>query len=130
MKARLLLILLFFGLITINAGQILSNSGFDDYQLFAEIMPEPVGGMKSVFSKLEYPAAAREKGIEGKVYLLVFVNESGSVDEVKIVKSLNKECDFAAINAVRKSRFTPGKSEGKPVKVKLSLKIEFKLNIG
>jgi protein TonB len=99
----------------------------DPYLPFAETMPEAVGGIEAIYKKLEYPALAKKAGIEGKVYLLVYVNESGEVDDVKVLKSVPGGCDEAAIKAVKSVKYTPGKNGGAPVKVKLSLCITFKI---
>jgi periplasmic protein TonB len=99
----------------------------DPYAAFAEVMPEPVGGMSSIVKKITYPEMARKNGIEGKVYVLVMVNEHGGVDEVKVIRGIGAGCDEAAIKAVKSCKFTPGKSKGSPIKVKLSLPIVFKM---
>lgn len=99
----------------------------DPYKPFAEVMPEPVGGIEGIYKKITYPDIAKKSGIEGKVYLLIYVNESGKVDDVKVVKSLGGGCDEASIEAVKNTEFSPGKNGGKPEKVKLSLAITFKL---
>ncbi|MCU7495300.1 MAG: energy transducer TonB [Ignavibacteria bacterium] len=99
----------------------------DQYLAFAEVMPEPVGGLATVYKKIVYPTIAKNAGLEGKVYVLVFIDEKGGVDDVKIVKGLGGGCDEAAIHAIKSTKFTPGKNKGVPVKVKLSLPIIFKL---
>ena len=53
--------------------------------------------------------------------------ENGDVDDVKVVKGIGGGCDEATIEAVKKTKFTPGKLGGKPAKVKMSLQIQFKL---
>lgn len=104
-----------------------SNLQEDPYLPFAEVMPEPDGGLEGIYKKLEYPALARKSGIEGKVYLLVYINESGNVDNIKVLKSVPGGCDDAAVKAVKSVKFSPGKNGGAPVKVKLSLCITFKI---
>lgn len=120
----------------ILAFDLLPDSGFlispgpgeeDPYLPFAEVMPEPVGGIESIYKKITYPEIARKAGLEGKVYIMVFVNESGGVDNVKVVKGLGGGCDEAAVKACKDIKFTPGKNKGVPVKVKRSLPIVFKL---
>lgn len=100
----------------------------DPYLAFAEVMPEPIGGMKSIYALIKYPGSARQKSVEGKVYALALINEEGAVDEVKIIKSLEAGCDNEVVKALSNSKFFPGKHGGKAVKVKLTLKIEFKLS--
>lgn len=99
-----------------------------DYVAFAEVMPAPIGGVQAIYKNItEYPRAAKDAGIQGKVYVLAFINETGTVDKVKVVKGIGGGCDEAAIEAVRKTKFTPGKSKGKAIKVKTSLAIVFKI---
>lgn len=99
----------------------------DPYLPFAEVMPEPVGGLEEIYKRIEYPDIAKKANIQGKVYLLVMVNEKGGVDDVKVIKGLGAGCEEAAVKAVKESKYTPGKNAGAPVKVKLSLSITFKL---
>ena len=106
---------------------VLYNLQEDPYVPFAEVMPEPVGGIEAIYKNVEYPALARKAGIEGKVYLLVYINEDGNVDDVKVLKSVAGGCDDAAVKAVRATKYTPGKNGGVPIKVKLSLCINFKM---
>jgi len=98
------------------------------YLPFAEEMPSPVGGLPAIYKNVKYPEIAQKAGIQGKVYLLAFVNENGGVDDVKVIKGLGGGCDEAAIKAVKNTKFKPGKNKGKAVKVKFSLAIKFKLN--
>ena len=97
------------------------------YLAFADKMPEPVGGLPAIYKLIEYPEIAKRAGVEGKVYVLAFINESGGVDDVKVVKGIGAGCDEATVEAVKKSKFSPGESAGKPAKVKMSLQIQFKL---
>ncbi|HEX2960351.1 MAG TPA: energy transducer TonB [Ignavibacteriales bacterium] len=99
----------------------------DQYLAFAEVMPEPVGGLPAIYKKIVYPSIAKSAGLEGKVYVLIFINERGGVDDVKVVKGIGGGCEEAAIQAIKGVKFTPGKNGGSPVKVKLSLPISFKL---
>ncbi|MCP5061544.1 MAG: energy transducer TonB [Ignavibacteriae bacterium] len=99
----------------------------EEYLAYASSMPAPVGGLPAIYKKITYPKMAQQAGVEGKVYLIAFVNKNGSVDDVKVIKKLGAGCDEAAIKAVKATEFTPGASEGNPVNVKLSLQIQFKL---
>ncbi len=97
------------------------------YLAFAQEMPKPVGGLKSIYKKIVYPKIALKAGIEGKVYLLVYVNKKGNVDDVKVIKGIGAGCDVAAMEGVKKSKFTVGKNKGVPVKVKVTVAINFKI---
>jgi protein TonB len=100
----------------------------DPYLPFAQVMPAPVGGMEAIYKHIVYPDAAKRAGVSGKVYVLVYVNENGGVDEVKVIRGIGAGCDEAAAAGVKEVRFTPGKNDGAPVKVKLSLAIIFKIS--
>ncbi len=102
------------------------NEG-DKYLAFAEKMPSPIGGLEAIYKSIKYPEIAKKAGVEGKVYALAYINESGTVDKVQIIKGIGAGCDEEVIRAVSAAKFTPGMKEGKPVKVKLSLQIKFKL---
>ncbi len=101
--------------------------GDEAYAAFAEVMPEPISGIEGIYKKIEYPAVAKKAGIEGKVYVLVFINEGGDVDDVKVIKGLGGGCDEEVIDAVKESKFKPASNKGAPTKVKLSLAFTFKL---
>lgn len=103
------------------------GSGQDVYFVKVEEMPEPIDGIKSIQEKIIYPEIAKRAGIEGKVFVMAFINETGHVDDVKIIKGIGAGCDEAALNAVKETKFTPGKQKGKPVKTQVSIPIVFKL---
>lgn len=105
-----------------------ANAQADTYLAFAQVMPEPVGGIASIYKHITYPTIAKDAGITGKVYLLVYIDEKGSVDDVKVLKGIGAGCDEAAVAGVKQVKFTPGKNNGQPVKVKLSLPISFQIN--
>ena len=97
------------------------------YFVAVEEMPEPIGGIQAIQSKIIYPEIAKRAGVEGKVYVLAFVDEKGDVTNVKIIKGLGAGLDEAALNAVKQTKFKPGKQRGKPVKVQVSIPIVFRL---
>ena len=97
------------------------------YFVAVEEMPEPVGGIKAIQEKIVYPEIAKRAGVEGKVYILAFVDESGSVTKAQVLKGIGAGCDEAALDAVQKTKFKPGKQRGKPVKVQVSIPVIFKL---
>ncbi len=111
-----------------QGGVLAQQQGEESYLAFADKMPEPVGGMKAIYSKITYPEFARRSHIEGKVYALAYINEKGDVDDVKIIKGLEPNCNKEVMQAIMKSLFSPGINNGSPTKVKLSLRIEFKLS--
>jgi protein TonB len=75
-----------------------------------------------------YPESARIRGIEGEVVLRFVVDRSGGVEpDIKVVSSLPM-LDQAAIDAVRRWRFSPARDrEGNPVRVQVSVPLQFTL---
>ena len=92
-----------------------------------EQMPELIGGLASVQSKIEYPVEARRAGIEGRVVVEYIVDEQGRVIQPRVVRGIGGGCDEEAIRVVKLATFKPGKQRGKPVKVKMSMPILFRL---
>lgn len=99
-----------------------------DFFVAVEEMPEPIGGIAAIQKKIIYPEIAVRAGVEGRVYILAFVNETGDVVKVEIIKDIGAGCGDAAVKAVMSTKFKPGKQRGKPVKVKISIPIKFELN--
>ena len=104
---------------------------YDDdpaYFLNAEVMPEPIGGMSSIYKKLVYPEEAKEKKIEGVIKVLAFIEKDGEVSSAQVVEGIGYGCDETARLAVYYTRFKPGLQKGQKVKVQMTIPIEFKLD--
>ncbi|HKI44908.1 MAG TPA: energy transducer TonB [Balneolales bacterium] len=101
----------------------------NDQQVFVvvEKMPQLIGGLAKLQASITYPELARKAGIEGRVYVEFVVDEHGRVENPRVVRGIGGGCDEAAIEAVKKARFVPGMQRGRPVKVRYSLPIVFKL---
>lgn len=99
----------------------------DETFIVVEKMPEPVGGMKSIYDKVIYPAEARKAGIEGRVVVQFVVDENGQVVDPQIIRGIGGGCDEAALAAVKGIEFTPGYQKGVPVRVQFQLPIVFRL---
>ncbi|MCH2448615.1 MAG: M56 family metallopeptidase [Gracilimonas sp.] len=100
-----------------------------DYFVVVEEMPKLIGGMKALQSKIEYPEMARRAGIEGRVTVQFIVNESGDVENAKVVRGIGGGCDEVALAAVREAKFEPGMQKGKPVRVRYALSVNFRILI-
>jgi len=90
--------------------------------LVGEIRP-PV---RTGFVKPEYPAVARKARVPGTVILEIVVGRSGDVESVKILRS-DPLFDEAAIEAVKRWKYKPALQSGRPVRVYLTVRIEFGL---
>ena len=128
---KIMFVLTIIVLITLTNSLICKSNGVEQngqYLAFAEVMPEPIGGISAIIKNITYPEMAKRSNIQGKVYVLAHVNESGDAEEVKIVRGIGGGCDEAAIEAVKKAKFKAGQNKGQNVKVKLTMAITFKLN--
>ncbi len=74
-----------------------------------------------------YPEFAKRNKVQGTVVLEVEVLKDGSVRNIRVRRSVPGGLDEAAIEAVRKIRFQPGRSSGQPVDVLLIIPVEFTL---
>jgi protein TonB len=92
-----------------------------------EHMPELVGGIGGLQKRVTYPEIAKKAGVEGTVFLQFIVDEEGNVVDPIVMRGIGAGCDEEALKAIRTAKFTPGKQRGKPVKVKFSLPVRFKL---
>jgi TonB family protein len=63
--------------------------------------------------------------IQGTVLIGLIVTAKGEPEEVHVVRSLDKEVDQSAMDAVRQWRFEPGTKDGKPVAVRINVEIRF-----
>ena len=62
-----------------------------------------------------YPAISRRMNEQGKVVLRVFIDESRNPQQIEINKSSGYErLDKAALDAVKRWKFVPGKRNGVP----------------
>ena len=90
--------------------------------------PEPVGGIEEMIKNVIYPVAAKEAGIQGKVLVKTIIDEKGNVVETEVVQSVNADCDKAAMDAIKKTKFTPAIKDNKPVKSEVTIPVMFKLS--
>ncbi|MEI6123432.1 MAG: energy transducer TonB [Bacteroidota bacterium] len=80
-------------------------------------------------SQIQYPQRAKEKGIQGTVYVTFVVNMDGSVTDVKILRGIGGGCDEEAVRVVRlMPKWQAGKQDGDPVRVQFNMPIRFSLN--
>ena len=98
----------------------------------AEQMPQFPGGeaalMKYIQSHIQYPPTAAKNHVQGRVIVQFIVWKDGSVDEVKVVRSVDKDLDKEAIRVCKTlPKFTPGRQNGKIVPVWYTLPVTFKL---
>lgn len=101
------------------------------YQIVEE-MPQFPGGEKALMEyiakNLTYPQEARDKGVEGRVFIGMVIEKDGSVSNVKVLRGISQECDAEAVRVISSlPKWKPGKMKGEPVQVSYQIPINFKL---
>lgn len=97
-----------------------------------EQMPKYPGGdaalLKYISQSIKYPVFAQENGIQGRVTVSFIVNTDGSVTDAEVIRGVSPELDKEALRVIRGfERWEPGKQRGKPVRVKYTVPIQFRL---
>lgn len=101
--------------------------------MVVETMPEFPGGQAALFKYLsenvKYPVIAQENGIQGRVICQFTVNKDGSIVDVDVVRSGgDASLDKEAVRVIKSMpKWKPGKQRGKPVRVKYTVPVNFKL---
>ena len=78
--------------------------------------------------KPEYPEMARMAQLQGTVIVKVLVGPTGAVMDAQVVKSVNPTLDRAALDAARRTKWSPGKQRNIPVKAWMALPFNFRLH--
>lgn len=101
------------------------------YQIVEENPSFPGGDaacMKWLAENIKYPAICVDQGIQGRVIATFVVNKDGSIVDIEIVRSPDPYLSKEAERVLKlMPRWKPGKQRGKPVRVKFSLPVMFRL---
>ena len=77
--------------------------------------------------KPAYSEEAKKARIEGVVILSAIVRKDGTIEVLKVVRSLDRGLDENAVRAIRRWKFRPGMKDGIPVDVALNVEVNFSL---
>jgi periplasmic protein TonB len=77
--------------------------------------------------KPEYPFAARRLGRQGRVDMIVALDDKGKLIKVDVIHATDESFAQAAVEAVKQSKFAPAKRKGSPVGSKSPYTIHFTL---
>ncbi len=97
-----------------------------------EEMPQFPGGegelLKFINKGIKYPVIAQENGIQGRVICAFVVNRDGSVVDAEVLRGVDPSLDKEALRVIgTMPKWKPGKQRGKPVRVKYTVPITFRL---
>ncbi len=97
-----------------------------------DIAPEYAGGAKELgrffASNLKYPDLAKQKNVQGKVYLSFIVEKDGTLTDIKIKQGIGSGCDEEASRVLKASeKWKPGMIKDSPVRTYFSVPVTFQL---
>ncbi len=77
---------------------------------------------------LKYPPQASRANVSGKVFVRFSVMADGSIANVEVTKGIGFGCDEEAVRVIKMMpRWKPGRQNGKAVRVRFTLPIQFSL---
>ena len=128
LKVALMMLVLLFSFTTSTAQTKKNDMVFD----VVEVMPQFPGGqiamLQYLMKNIKYPEQAVKEGIQGRVTVRFIVEKDGSISDVKPVLSVHPLLNKEAVRVVESMpKWTPGKQNGKPVRVRFNLPVMFKL---
>ena len=115
-----------------SAGRPVPEPATPAIYLTADEMPAFPGGaaaLSEFYKKyLNYPEAALNRSVSGKVYVTFVVDDKGRLHDPRVVKGLGSGLDEEAVRLVRLMPWwVPGKLHGAPVWVSLTIPISFRV---
>lgn len=119
--------------VTTEADNEAVQSKVDDTTFdMVEIAPEFPGGVQELLKYLKdnikYPQDAQDAKKEGRVIAQFVVTTDGSIADVKIIRSVYPSLDEEAIRVIKSMpKWKPGTQDGKPINVRYTLPVMFKL---
>lgn len=123
-----LICFLFMMALPMNAQSESSTKVYDE----VDEMPSFPGGLNGLMTflaqNIKYPVTAQENGVQGRVIVSFVVETDGSITDVKVARSVDPSLDREAMRLVKAMpKWTPGKKDGKPVRVKYTTPVVFRL---
>jgi protein TonB len=112
-----------------------TSEEYEDEQIIDVLdeQPEFPGGMQALSNflsnNIRYPRISRDNGSQGRAFVGFTVNSDGSIQDIEIMKSTGDiYLDMEAIRLVESMpKWKPGRQNGKPVRVKFVLPVNFRL---
>ena len=104
----------------------------EEVHIVVEQPPSFPGGdaalMEYLNNNISYPAIAVDMNIQGKVTCSFVVGKDGSIQDVRVERSVDGSLDKEAVRVIKSMpRWIPGRQGGNAVKVKYYLPVTFRL---
>jgi len=120
------------GVLTVDISNLELKDQNDIYTVVEETAT-PKNGMEKFYqyigSNLSYPREARQKGIQGRVFIEFVVNQNGSISDIRPLKGIGGGCDEEAVKVMTNAEaWNPGKQRGMAVRQRMVIPIIFSLD--
>jgi len=128
LKVALMMLVLLFSFMTSTAQTKKNDMVFDVVEVMPQYPGGPIAMLKYLMENIKYPEQAMKEGIQGRVTVRFIVEKDGSISDVKPVLSVHPLLNKEAVRVVKSMpKWSPGKHNGKPVRVRFNLPVMFKL---
>jgi protein TonB len=105
-----------------TAGPGAAQSGAPVYEIGTKGVTAPVL-VREV--KPQYPPDAKAEGVTGIVEMEGIVEKDGSIDHIRVTRSVDARLDSEAIKALAQWQFKPGTKDGEAVAVRVNVEMTF-----
>lgn len=106
----------------------IENNIFEFVEQQASFPGGPAAKNQWLAQNIRYPADAQKNNIQGRVTVQFVVELNGSISNVVVVRGVAPSLDNEAVRVVKSMpKWTPGKQNGRPVRSKFTLPINFRL---
>ncbi len=110
-------------------------SGYGDYdnepEGFVDAYPRPdYRTFKQYLEKnLQYPEAAKNQGVKGRVILQLTISPTGSITNIEVKRSLGSGCDEEAIRLIEEGpSWEPASRDGINIETRIRVRVKFDLD--
>lgn len=129
LKVALMMLVLLFSFTTSTAQTKKNDMVFDVVEVMPQYPGGPIAMLKYIMENIKYPEQAMKEGIQGRVTVRFIVEKDGSISDVRPVLSVHPLLNKEAVRVVESMpKWSPGKQNGKPVRVRFNVPVMFKLN--
>ena len=104
-----------------------SSKNFVSINYCKILLPTTQCCIEALQKSIKYPTEAKRNNIEGRVIVQCLITINGEATEIKILQGIGYGCDEEAKRVISKTKFIPGKHDGKNVPVITTIPVLFKL---
>lgn len=95
------------------------------------VLPDFPGGKEKLINYLQkhlkVPKKSKQNDVKGRVYVQFVIEKNGQITNIKILRSLNNECDNEVIKTISKMpKWSPGEKNNEIVRSYYLLPVNFK----